>query len=319
MPEITVTGMNEIAYPYVSTWHWHVALYLFVGGLVAGLMIVSALFRLTNRPGVSKAIFISDLAGLPLLAGGMFFLWIDLARRWNAWRFFATFQVTSPMSWGSWILLICMILLFLRLITYLPAPGVVTTKNILVRGWYAGRSVVARWGEWLQRRDRVWSVLSLLFGVALGFYTGVLLNTIPARPLWNSSLLPFLFLASGLASGFAFLALFMAHDFAKRLLPLSIGLAIVELCLILSYLLNLMTGAEAAQRAGNLLLNGTYALGLWGLVILIGLLIPTIIEGLEISQRRLPKPVVQIVPVLTLVGGIALRFVIVYAGLHSYI
>ena len=36
---------------------------------------------------------------------GMFFLWLDLEHPFNAWRFYLTFKLTSPMSWGAWILL----------------------------------------------------------------------------------------------------------------------------------------------------------------------------------------------------------------------
>jgi protein NrfD len=42
-----------------------------------------------------------------------------------------------------------------------------------------------------------------VLGVALGIYTGILLNTMVARPLWNSAILGPLFLVSGLSAGAA--------------------------------------------------------------------------------------------------------------------
>jgi formate-dependent nitrite reductase membrane component NrfD len=249
----------------------------------------------------------------------MFFLWIDLARRWNAWRFYATLEVTSPMSWGSWILLFTMILLFLRMWTHVPMPTAVTTKNIFARTARWVWRLVARVGEWIAQWNRVWDVLALILGAALGLYTGVLLNTIPARPLWNSSILPLLFLASGLASGCAFLCLFIPGKQVHKLAPVALVIAGIEVALILSYILTLTTGTEAMQRASGLLLSGSYALAFWVLVVGVGVLVPALIESVETTQRRVPAVVVRFAPILTLMGGVALRFVIVYAGLESFI
>ena len=57
---------------------------------------------------------------LRLLGAGMLFLWLDLANRWNVWRFYTTVQWTSVMSWGSWILLLAMGLLALRMLSRVP-------------------------------------------------------------------------------------------------------------------------------------------------------------------------------------------------------
>ena len=56
-----------------------------------------------------------------------------------------------------------------------------------------------------------WANIAL--GVVLGIYTGILLNTMVARPLWNSAILGPLFLFSGLSAGAA-----MVH-LAAVLLP----------------------------------------------------------------------------------------------------
>ena len=44
---------------------------------------------------------------------------------------------------------------------------------------------------------------NIVLGVGLGIYTGILLNTMVARPLWNSAILGPLFLFSGLSAGAA--------------------------------------------------------------------------------------------------------------------
>jgi hypothetical protein len=51
--------------------------------------------------------------------------------------------------------------------------------------------------------DRALGWANLVLGVGLGIYTGILLNTMVARPLWNSAILGPLFLVSGLSAGAA--------------------------------------------------------------------------------------------------------------------
>jgi formate-dependent nitrite reductase membrane component NrfD len=103
------------------------------------------------------------------------------------------------------------------------------------------------------------------------------------------------------------------------LIPLTLTVGVVELVLILSYILTLASGTGAAQRAGQLFFSGLSGLAMWGLVVVAGLLIPLIVETLELTRRHLPDMLTRLVPVLTLIGGISLRFVVVYTGLHSFI
>ena len=44
---------------------------------------------------------------------------------------------------------------------------------------------------------RLIGIASMVVGVSLGVYTGILLSSLGARPLWNSGVLGVLFLASG--------------------------------------------------------------------------------------------------------------------------
>lgn len=311
MPEITLTGVNGVTYPQMATWHWEVAVYLFLGGLVAGLMIFAATLRLRKVKGFARAILISDIAALPLLGGGLLFLWLDLANRWNAWRFFTTLQVSSAMSWGSWILFFSMIVLALRLLLQ-AADWEESLPN------RAGWNVVVSLGHKLERARAGIDVVTILLGIGLGIYTGVLLSTIPARPLWNSALLAPLFLVSGMATGGAFLCLFISDEEHRRLVPTSMTLCIVELALIAGYVFTL-GGTAAGDRARDLLFGGSYGLTLWGGVVVLGLLIPFTIEAIERTREHLPALVSKSAPVLKLSGGVALRFVVVYAGLQSFI
>lgn len=334
MPEITIIGENTIT----GAWGWEIALYLFLGGLVAGLMVFSGVMRLTRPGRFNRALIVADTASLPLLAAGLLCLFLDLSNKLNFWRFYTTFQVQSAMSWGAWILLVTMVILMLRFASRIPAPGHAVLLRLqlfpsqpggeIVHGSNARRSPAARFiewawvlltqiGKWAGKRDRALTVAGIVFGVGLGFYTGVLLSSMPFHPLWNTVILAPLFLTSGLAGGGAFLALFLPKKERMPLVPVSIVFCGVELLLLFAFALNLTGGSQAAQRAVSLLFSGGIGWAFWGLVILLGLVLPAVLEQLERMHVRLPLIHARVPSIFKLAGGLALRFVIVYAGMLS--
>lgn len=337
MPEISVVGEG-----IVSTWGWEIALYLFLGGLTAGLLVLSGVMRLARPRQFQRALVVADLAGLPLLAVGMLCLLLDLSNKLNLWRFYTSFQITSVMSWGAWILLFTMVLLALRFVGQIPEPK---PAKVLGRQLFvpppasdeegeekpapkkSGIVSFAEWawmllhkiGSWTKRNNRLLAVIGVFLGTGLGFYTGVFLSTIPARPLWNTAVLAPLFLISGLASAGAFLCLFLPEEEHKRLVPLSVLFCAIEMLLLLAFGINLAFGTNAVQRAGSILFNGAFGWAFWGLVILAGLMVPFAIELMEALHRRIRAVPMLLPPILKLVGSLALRFVIVSAGLLSFI
>jgi formate-dependent nitrite reductase membrane component NrfD len=349
MPEITLTGINALTYPFLKTWGWEVAIYLFIGGLVGGLMVFDGALRL-RRPGQFPTVPLwSDVVGFPLLALGMLLLLLDLSNRWNTWRFFTTFQVTSAISWGAWLLLATMPVLALKFLSRLPAlphfperqlppkPRWRRWITLLATGflrlvWYAGGLLTAI-GKKARQWDHVLAIACVPLGIGLGLYTGTFLSTIAARPLWNNAVVPPLFWLSGLGASGAFLCLLLPKEESKSLTFYSVLICGFELLLIMALVVNMIFGTLATQRAISYLLEGILGLAFWGLVVVFGLIVPAALEALELAHRRLaatnngswqrflqriPTPG-ALPPVLKLAGGIALRFVIVYAGMRSFV
>ena len=307
--EIEITGTNPEAFPELATWGWPVAGYLFLGGLVAGMMILAAVLR--RREAVYQdAVKKADLLALPLLVLGLILLWLDLGNRWNAWRFFTTFEVTSAMSWGSWILLAASGLLALRAAQALVDPD----GPIRLPSWL--RSPLEIGARFAGRLGRTLDILAITIGVSLGFYTGILLSSISARPLWDSIWLAPLFLASGLASAGAFICLIAIEETHHRLAPFSMALCGVEASLLVAYLVGLRVASPERGVAATLLTSGSYSWAFWGVVIAIGLAIPL---GIEIGERRevIGPRAAKAAPVMKLTGAFGLRAVILFAGLVS--
>ena len=107
MPEIEVNRNSHLIDPQLHIWGWEVPVYLFLGGLAAGIMVFTALLLLRrgNRERSKWSRWAAFLAPL-LLSIGMLALLLDLEYKFHVWRFYAALEITSPMSWGSWILLL---------------------------------------------------------------------------------------------------------------------------------------------------------------------------------------------------------------------
>lgn len=311
MNEITNTRHNHLIDPTMHVWGWEIPLYLFLGGVVAGIMIFTGWRMLRNREEErSFAMGLLPWTAPVAISLGMFFLWLDLEHPFNAWRFYAAFKVTSPMSWGAWILLgIYPVSILLAWVT--------TPEQLkkVVRDRLGGVGLFRRLDEWAGENVRILAVLNIVMGAALGIYTGVLLGTMAARPLWNSALLGPLFLVSGLSTGAAFMLLFGLKDQERVFLGRAdMGLIAAELALLALWMIGLATGGGPSEAALATILGGPYTAAFWTMVVTLGLLAPLLGEWLEFKHGAVPGKGTAI---LVLLGGFALRWILVFAGQAS--
>ena len=315
MQELTTTRANPLVDPGLHVWHGEVAVYLFLGGLVAGLMILAGLaLRLGPDTHRSRAAALLPWAAPVLLSVGMFFLWLDLENPFNAFRFYLVFRPASPMSWGSWILLA--IYPASVLLAWASTPADVRRRARAAIETRAPRlgPILVHVEQWIDARRSNIATVNVLLGAGLGVYTGLLLGTMAARPMWNSAILGPLFLTSGLSTGAAFALLMRVDDGERRLLGrLDMGLIAVELVLIAVWLMGLSTAGASGQAALATILGGPYTAAFWTLVVALGLVTPFVAEGLE---ARHGIPTGRFAAVLVLLGGFALRWILVYAGQH---
>jgi formate-dependent nitrite reductase membrane component NrfD len=200
MLETTTTRHNPLIDPALHVWGWEIPVYLFVGGIVAGMMILAGIAMLRMAKGEDTRGFFSvqtPLLGFMLLNLGMGALLLDLSHKLYVWAVYLTFEPMSPMSWGSWVLIIVYGVLLVSALIRLPEAW----------PWLAQRvPTLQRTSDWMLDRPALVRSLAwtnIVLGVLLGIYTGILLNTMVARPLWNTSILAPLFLVSGLSAAAA--------------------------------------------------------------------------------------------------------------------
>ncbi len=308
MSEITTTRHNDMIDPFLQIWGWEIPLYLFLGGLVAGMMIISGYFLFTGRYREDQ----SSCRYLPfisfvLLSLGMTALFLDLEHKLYVWVLYTTFQITSPMSWGSWILILVYPILIANMLIGIPQQYV---------DKYPVLQILQEKIATKELNLKSIGMANILFGIMLGMYTGILLSSLGARPLWSTSLLWVLFLTSGLSGAAAFVHMVTKDQYEKVLLARGDILFLsFELLVIVMMLFSLVTTSEVHRNAAMLLLNGDYAAGFWVFVIGIGIVIPLFLQLLSVNNKIKHS---IIAPVLVITGGLVLRFIIVSAGQHSY-
>lgn len=308
MPEIVSTRYNPLVDPGLHVWGWEIPVYLFLGGWVAGIMVLSGYLLYKGRHARRSCVCFSlPLVGVILLSVGMLALFLDLEHKFFAWRLYVTFRPGSPMSWGAWILLLVYPILFAAALVHPPAVALRLMP---------GLKDVSRRLSGSESRLRMIGAASMGAGVALGIYTGILLSALGARPLWSSAILGPLFLVSGLSAGAAF-GHMVARDReeSEALARADNGFLIGELALIALLLIGLASAGEAHAAAAGLLLGGPYTAVFWALVVGLGIVVPLLIQSLAVTHRIAHTP---IAPALVLLGSLALRFVIVYAGQYSH-
>jgi len=307
MLEIVTTRANPMVDPSLHVWGWEIPVYLFLGGWVAGSMVLTGYFlRQGRRPGAASVSRVLPWTGIVLLSLGMGALFLDLEHKLYVWRLYLTFQPSAPMSWGGWILILVYPVLLLGALASVPPD--------LLSRWPAVARLAARLNE-APAATRLGTV-SIVAGIALGIYTGILLSSLGARPLWASAALGPLFLVSGLSTGAAFAHLIAgdAQEQSALLRADNLFLA-TELALIGLILIGLLTASASHAAAAGLLLGGPYTAVFWVFVVGLGILLPLAIQLLVASHRIAHT----IVPALLVIGGgLALRFVIVSAGQYSH-
>lgn len=155
----------------------------------------------------------------------------------------------------------------------------------------------------------------IILGVILGIYTGILFSAFNARPLWNTSILGPLFLASGLSAGAATI-LFLSKNHMEKQLFSKIDLLLIgiELFLIIHMFMGYLSSTQAQQDAAYLFLGGEYTALFWIFVVFLGMIVPAVLEILELKKFKVP---IIIPVVLVLFGSIMMRFLIAYAGQAS--
>jgi protein NrfD len=282
-------------------WEWLIVLYFFVGGLAGGCYFLAALIDLFGRPEDDPLARVGYYVAFPLVVLCGFILIVDLARPLRFWHMMIErntlgpmFKFWSPMSVGSWALLVFGFFSFLSFVLALADTDrlpLSAARRVRVPG-------VLR---------RAIAVLGGLFGFYVAGYTGVLL-AVTNRPIWSDTpLLGMLFVVSA-ASTSAALMILIAHrygwtsDGVAALDRMDAWMLLLEVVVLVALLLSLGPVLRAWLNGWGLLLP---------IVIAFGIVLPLVMTR-RARRGRESSPTLR--AALVLAGGFLLRFVIVFSS-----
>ena len=272
--------MGDYVVFHAIAWPATYAIYFFVIGMSAALFFLSALswFREEFKTLRQSAFYLSFVL---LVLGGMVLI-ADLSQ---PQRFLNTlnpayWNLASPLLWGTILLMLF---------------GLVSV----------GYFLMLRKGD--EKNGRLLAVVGALLALALPVYTGFDLAVHQHRPIWNTPLMPVLFVALSLISGAA-VASFLAKGEAKLLAMLrqimlwSAGATAV---MLVSLLITTAYGGSGEELTYMFMTSGTLGLVFIGLGVIVGTAAPILLLLAPFGKQQTG---LWLAAALLLAGGIALRY-----------
>jgi formate-dependent nitrite reductase membrane component NrfD len=215
------------------------------------------------------------------------------------------FKAFSPMSVGSWALLIFGFFTFISFMAALAEEGDRVRSPLLRRAQYPAFSSLLPPSP----LGNIVAVLGGLAGLFIAGYTGVLL-AVTNRPIWSDTpLLGMLFIISA-ASTSAALLMLLGERYGWRGLP---GIAALQRMDLIVLILELIAIAAVMISLGPVLRAWLNA---WGVVWIVGVIILGVIVPLVRSwrHRAVSHAPLAATAVLVLIGGFLLRFVVIFSS-----
>src|SRR5512133_1635342 len=309
-------------------WGLLIVIYLFLGGLSAGLFFAAGLanyLEVDGQPAYPRVARMGALLAPWPVAIGSALLILDLGNWYRFYKLFVHCRWERPMSIGSWLLTAFTVIAFVYCFAWLPEDWRQKLFSKVPPTW----KQVHRLNVDLSAHRKTIAMVGFPFSIGVGIYTGVLLGAVSARPFWNTNLVAQMFLFSALSSGAAALLLAMVlnrkapaekHEI-KFLVTLDVVFISLELFIILPYLIHGQLSSLAVKQALSLILGGPYTFVFCGPFLVMGLLVPLAIEVYELAPNIFKghefhgsRNLALTAAGLVLIGGFLLRYIFVYAG-----
>jgi polysulfide reductase chain C len=275
------------------SWGWPIASYLFLGGLGGGMIVVAGLADLIFGRGELFSLG-SLIAGIAIAIGSGLLIF-ELGRPFQFWRVLS--RQKAIMTVGAWML----------------SFAIVTSL-----AYFSFWPDFSPWRQLVGLRQLL-AWMNIILGLGVCIYTGILLGSLRARGFWNTPVLPLLFLVSGMSTGVAAQSLLAgawpSRVTAGEIAPVHAALRSCDLALIVFELIIVfvyvgMMRFSAGQVTGRIAaqwLTGSKRWLFWGGLVGLGLVFPAVLYGLSAKAGD------HAAPFFVLLGGIVLRFLVVYS------
>ena len=298
-------------------WKEIIAIYLYLAGMGAGSFVIGTLITWLGVnlnppffPSVELLGHTVNLSKVPILWGpvmvaiGAPFLVLDLGIKWR----FLYACLNPRTSWVARGFIILSVFILLGLI--------LLARSVLPFEWLHAESILWRIPE----------VIAFVFAFGTAIYTGILLKATKSIPLWNTYLLPLLFLMSALSTGSMAIILStlgtgllsLDSPSLKFIMHGEQMLVVVEGIVLYLFLSRRYRAAQQGKDSVRLLLYGEVRLIFWGGIVVLGFVFPFILENVA-SFFPGNAALIFVAGILLLCGGFFLRLAILHAGVKEQI
>ncbi len=283
-------------------WKWEIVLYFFLGGIASGAYTIATLAEVFGDGRHGAIVRAGRYVALPCLAVSPLLLIKDLGKPSRFFNMLRLIKLKSPMSLGTWGLL-----------------GFSGFATLSVAAELADQGVArGTWPARLARRlpRRLIGRAGSFFAIFVGGYTGVLLSA-TAVPLWsrNRLLLGPTFISSALSTGAAAIGAGLAARDAAGETDLG-ALEQTEIVALATELTMLAAQGLNSGRLADPLLRGRYRT-LFLPAVGGGIVLPLLAQLNGRLRGRRTRAGRLLTSALVLLGGLALRWSLVYAGKES--
>lgn len=293
-------------------WGLDVPAYIFLTGMSAGSFIISSLglFGVDKYKPIAR---ISVVQAAILLMIAPVILLLSMGRPERFWMIYLSPNPNSVISWGSYLLLIYPVVCLLY-------------GFFLMRRDFGNTSLTEAEIKSDDQKARFFGLVGVPLAILVHGYTGVLLGFIRGRVLWNTPMMPVLFLTSAIVSGIALLIIILLllrkvtsfkidEEIISGLTKIMLVTLILDLFFIgVEVLTNLYGRSGEHFEVWYQLVAGKYQIPfIWGEIVL-GSIIPIvlILYGLGDLKRR--STMIVIASIGILMGVFIMRCNIILGG-----
>lgn len=309
-------------------WTALIWIYLWLAGMAGGAFLAAKAAGRFSDSKDDSLLRLATYLALPLAVIGVLLLLFELGTPIWFWHLFTRFDIGSPMSMGTWILIVWAIIAVIMIFTW----------------WLEGK-VNQHMAASLIGIRKLLSRINIFLSAALITYTGVLL-AVSSQSLWAGTfLLPVLFVVSAISTGVAILVLValilnriadgsMAElqlalnqifgstqwktpkEMILKLAEADAVIIVVEIAVMIGYVIWLATSSAGSDALG-VLISGSLAAPFWVGVVLVAMLIPFVLDVAIRGKDAEAKGIMTTVAtsgLCVVVGGLILRWVIISGG-----
>lgn len=276
-------------------WGWTIAVFLWLVGLSGMGFFLNYWIRqknfvyvLTVSGIVGTLLVVSHLARMLNLPFAVFSALADFSFNFHSWMFIGICLLSILCIGSFFYSMIC--------------------AGILFKGQYWQDMAKSNWF------NGIFAVL----GVCCTIYSGFLLTQAVGVSLWNTALIPLLWIMSGMASSIGCIELLMIMKWidpntVRWSRRTSFWVEVAELFTIFAFVHVAMGSTLAAARAGaESLVSGPQAMMFWWGVIIFGSVVPLLLNLLTRSHK-----VLACSAVLGIIGALLLRASVLFSGYYD--